>query len=683
MNSAEVLIKFKGDTKGADTATKKMTSSIDGLTKSFTLASLAAKGITTALSVFKSGLDDAITRVDTLNNFPKVMSNLGISTEKSAEVINDLSEKLKGLPTTIDDAAGAIQRFTSKNGDVKKSEELFLAVNNAILAGGGNTQVQTSALEQLSQAYAKGKPDMMEWRSLMTAMPAQLKQVAVAMGYTDAAMLGEAVRAKEGEAEFARMMETIVLMNKKGVAGFKSFDEQARNATGGINTSLKNMKTAFVRGIGDILQSLDKSLESVGGISGVLSSIGKVGETFFKSLGNILQEIMPILMEIGEEIMPVLKEVFDALMPPLKELTKALLPALRKLFKKLMPYIKSMIEKLMPILVKLIEALIPLLDPLVDLIGAILDVQMAILEPLMEVLNVILPPLIDILSTLIQVILPILTTLLKGVAKVFKTVFSTIGNLINKGVNVIKNLPDTIKNIFKTIKDIIVGIPETVGKIIKSVVEKLTDFITKDLPDFIGSVLQFFIDLPGNIWDAIVSAIENIGKWASDMIDKAGKVLPDVVDAIIDIFKSLPSAMANIGADMFDGLIDGFKRQYEVKWVKLKGLGLNIVSMFKNVFGIHSPSKLMKEEIGVNLGLGIEEGLLETQKTINRAISSIGNSTGTSLNQSTLGTMQSSSLNPIFNVYVESNTDPLGQTVSNIKTFGNGAKNDYNYGVGV
>ena len=47
----------------------------------------------------------------------------------------------------------------------------------------------------------------------------------------------------------------------------------------------------------------------------------------------------------------------------------------------------------------------------------------------------------------------------------------------------------------------------------------------------------------------------------------------------------------------------------------------------------------------------------------------------------------SSSLNYSPNVIVNNNidmkTDPLGQVVGNIKTFSGGAKNDYNYGMGV
>lgn len=302
MNSAEVLIKFKGDTQDAESKTKKINTSLGELTKSFTLASVAAKGITKAISLFTNGLDSAITRVDTLNNFPKVMSNLGIGAEESSEVITDLGEKLKGLPTSLDKAAMSVQRLTSKNGNVKESEKIFLALNNAILAGGGSADIQANAIEQMSQAYAKGKPDMMEWRAMMTAMPAQLKQVATAMGYVDAAELGEAVRSKEGAKEFARMIETMTQMNETGVAGFKSFEEQARNATGGISTSVVNMKTAITRGIGNIITSVNESLAPFGGLSGVLASIGKFGEQAFTAIGNVLGWVIPLLISFGSWI---------------------------------------------------------------------------------------------------------------------------------------------------------------------------------------------------------------------------------------------------------------------------------------------------------------------------------------------------------------------------------------------
>ena len=84
------------------------------------------KLISTAFSAISSSMDAAINRLDTMNNFPKVMSNLGISAKESDAAIKNLSNGLKGLPTTLDAGALAVQRFTSKNGDVKKSTEFCL-----------------------------------------------------------------------------------------------------------------------------------------------------------------------------------------------------------------------------------------------------------------------------------------------------------------------------------------------------------------------------------------------------------------------------------------------------------------------------------------------------------------------------------------------------------------------------
>lgn len=227
--------------------------------------------ITKAFSALSNQMDGAIARFDALNNFPKVMSNLGIGAADSEAAIATLSERLRGLPTTLDAGTSAVQRFTSANGNVKASTEMFLALNNAILAGGGSMETQRAALEQLSQSYAKGKPDMMEWRTALTAMPAQLKQVASAMGYVDASALGEALRS--GKASMNDFMLTLIKLNKSGINGLPNLATQAKNATGGIATSMVNMKTAIQRGLADIMNAIGQS-NIAAFFNGVASAIG-------------------------------------------------------------------------------------------------------------------------------------------------------------------------------------------------------------------------------------------------------------------------------------------------------------------------------------------------------------------------------------------------------------------------
>lgn len=230
---------------------------------------VAGLGIASLIkSTILGNIDAAIKRVDTLSNYSRVMSNLGVGSVQANASIQKLSNKLIGLPTTLDDASGAVQRFTSVNGNISKSTDMFLALNNAILAGGASSEIQKSALEQLSQSYAKGKPDMFEWRSAMTAMPAQMKQVAEAMGFVNASALGEALR--NGTVSMDQFMDTIMKLNTQGINGYQSFEEQARNATGGIATSVANMRTAIVRCMSEVMNTIGQS-----NIAGFFTNIAK------------------------------------------------------------------------------------------------------------------------------------------------------------------------------------------------------------------------------------------------------------------------------------------------------------------------------------------------------------------------------------------------------------------------
>lgn len=313
----ETKLDTSGYQKGVNDITSKTKSG--GATVKNIVAGLGiTKLITKAFDVIRSSMDGAISRLDTMNNFPKVMSNLGIGAKESQKAIERLSEGLQGIPTSLDAGALAVQRFTSKNGDVQKSADIFLAVNDAILAGGASTQIQESALEQLSQAYSKGKMDMMEWRTLQTAMPAQLKQVASAMGLTTD-QLGEMLRTGDNtEQVFDEFIDTIIRMDKTGVNGFKSLKEQAKNATGGIQTSMANMKTAITRGVANMIQEFDKALskQGLGGISGVITTIGKEAEKALKSLAGYLPKIINLIsgaLNILNKLKPVILAVISAL----------------------------------------------------------------------------------------------------------------------------------------------------------------------------------------------------------------------------------------------------------------------------------------------------------------------------------------------------------------------------------
>ena len=307
----EATISLKFDTKSLAAGMKTADSEVSNFTKnsesklstwSIAAGNIVAKGFATAARAITNSLDSAISRVDTLNNFPKVMSNLGIGADEAQKSIDKLSEAIDGLPTALDDAAGSVQYFTSSNGDIAKSTDYFIALNNAILAGGQSADVQSTALMQLSQSYAKGKPDMIEWRSAMTAMPAQLKQVAQAMGFVNADALGESLR--NGTTSMDEFMGMLVQLNKKGVGEFQSFEEQARNSTNGIGTAMTNVKNRISKAIAEVINAIGQEniANTINAISSSLVVVGKV----LGGLVSFITENQWVLAAIAGAIAPIM-----------------------------------------------------------------------------------------------------------------------------------------------------------------------------------------------------------------------------------------------------------------------------------------------------------------------------------------------------------------------------------------
>lgn len=350
VKGGDVIFNFKSDDKELQKSVSQMGTSIKKMVTALGLDKLISK----TMSALNNSLDGAIKRVDTLNNFPRVMSNLGIATEDATKAVNELSDGLIGLPTTLNDGVSAVQRFTSQNGDVKKSTKIFLALNNAILAGGASMEVQTSALEQLSQAYAKGKPDAMEWRSMLTAMPAQLKQVAKYMGYTSTAVGGDLYEAiQKGKISMDDFMQAIVTLNDKGVGEFASFAEQAKSSTGGIATSITNVKTAITRGLANSIEALNKSLKKSN-----LPSINEMIQNFGKSISKAFGKVNEAIGKIKwQKLIPVVKDVVKYF----KNLKDTMLGFVKEVFKKID---WNMVLQIAPTVLKIVGTF-KLLNPLI------------------------------------------------------------------------------------------------------------------------------------------------------------------------------------------------------------------------------------------------------------------------------------------------------------------------------
>ena len=434
MDGGVVTIHFKADTKDLDSKTNNLTNSFGSLTGAITLGNVAAKVISSTFRELASNMDSAISRFDTLKNFPKVIESLGGSTEEAKEALDVLSDNIDGLPTSLDDAALGVQRFQAKTKDIKKSTEYFTAINDAILAGGANSTTASAAMEQFIQMYSKGKVQGQEWLSVMTAMPGQMQQIAESFGYTSTAVGGDFYNAlQDGVISMDEFMDKLVELDKNGGENFKSFRDQAYTATGGIGTALTNVKNRISKGLAEIINSLDEALADYGGIAGIINTIStkikdalvKVAEWIKKiDWDKVLQTIKfiaPIILAIagGITTLTTALNIFKGVMAGVNLVQTALTSSLA-----------------LPLLIiGLIVAAIILLytkcEWFRDLVNGLVETIKPLLQSLWEMLKPILDQTIALIKDIWVVAEPILKWVLTGVVETIKNIIYWITQVIN------------------------------------------------------------------------------------------------------------------------------------------------------------------------------------------------------------------------------------------------------------
>lgn len=638
-DGGSVIFKFVGDTKGLESSTTKAKGAVGTLAKSFTIAQIASTAFNKAIGTISKNMGSAISRLDTLNNYPKVMTNLGISAEDAEKSISKMSDKLAGLPTTLDSASLSVQRFTSANGDVQKSTDYFLALNNAILAGGASAEIQASAMEQLSQAYAKGKPDAMEWRSMLTAMPAQLKQVAEYMGYTSTAVGGDLYEAlQKGKISMDDFMNAIVELNTNGSGNFQSFEEQARNSTGGIGTSITVAKTQIVKGLTDIMNSIDKSLKDkgLGGIGDIIANIGKVA----KDAMDKIAEKMP-------EIIDFMTRAYD------------------------------IINKLSPVILAVVAGIITY-NTVVGMATTAMSLFNAVLA--LNPIGLIVAGIVALVAGFV---------LLWNKCEGFRNFFIGMWNAISPAVIAFK---EAIKSLLVALEPVFNFIKEQFIKQLESLKEKfdIIVIVAKFLWQVIGQVFSGVVNIIVNFWTKTIQAITGVINWFKKLATNPREALNDLKNAVVNILGSLPGKMLSIGKNIVEGIWNGIKNAGNWIKEKVKEFAKGILDGMKRALGIHSPSTLFRDVIGKNLALGIgvgfEDEMSNVSKDINNSmkdiIPDINSTIGDMFDLSpTLNNNTSSSSNVTVQVYNNMETDMMGNLISNIKTFSNGSKNDYNYGL--
>ena len=269
--------------------------------KKFALGGAAFKLASKAVDLLTDSLGGAIQRFDTLESFPRVMQAMGHSTEDVTRSTKKLANGIEGLPTTLNEVVGTAQRLTSITGDINKSTDLTLALNNAFLASGSSSADASRGLQQFSQMLSAGKVDMQSWKTLQETMPYALQKTAESFGFAGQSAQNDFYSAlKQGQLTFDQFASKLIELNG-GVGGFA---ELAKTNSKGIQTSFGNLKNAIVKGVANTIKALDDL---------TTAATGKTIAENFDALKVIINAAFGVIVNVIKASTPVFQTLFSIL----------------------------------------------------------------------------------------------------------------------------------------------------------------------------------------------------------------------------------------------------------------------------------------------------------------------------------------------------------------------------------
>ena len=246
-----------------------------------------------------------------------------------------------------------------------------------------------------------------------------------------------------------------------------------------------------------------------------------------------------------------------------------------------------------------------------------------------------------------------------------------------------KLIPAAINVVISLFQSLVQALPNLITVLIQGLVQLITTLAENAdtlVPLLVNAILDGLLAILDNI-DLLIDAgfqlLIGLGIGLIKALPSLLAKLPQIILGIVSGFLSIVGNVKDIGGQIMKGLWNGIKGLKD--WVvnKVKNLGKSILNGLKGVLGIHSPSKEFAI-VGRYSVLGYTEALDDMTKDVQSQVSDTFGLSPQLTNSSALH--YSPNVNVINNVDVS--TDPIGQTVSRIKTFSGGAKNDYNYGMG-
>lgn len=543
-----------------------------------------------------------------------LMANAGIKSSQSGTALRaSLTNLAKPSKSMAEEMKRLGISLTDSSGKVKEGKILYDELR-------GKFSKLTDAQKTQSAATIFGKEAMSGMLAIINASDADYKK------------LYDNLNNSAGAAE---NMANIMNDNLKGqVTLLKSALEGLGIQ---IYESVDNPMKDVVKTANNMIEQLSNAFKN-GGLTGLVSELGNIFAAIVTNIASQLPQMINLAVQVIQSFirgiqnnLPLIASSAIQIIQTLITGFIAVLPQIIQVGLQLIIQLGTGIAQAIPsILPQIINVVIGICDMIISNIGTIIEVGIKILSALVK-------GIVDSIPKLIVEVPRIINSFSDAIN-------SNLPKILKGGIDILLML---IKGLISSIPTLVANIPQIVMAIVNAVTLYNWAGLGKKLVTWLGNGISSMKGNIGNIAKSVAEWVSNIItnifkgglNWGKNLISSIGggissmggflkNTASNISQSALNTVKSVFRGAFDIGKNLIQGIWNGINNMKQWILDKIGGFAGSIISGIKGAFGIHSPSRIMRDLIGKNLVKGIGVGVdIETPKVTKDILDNMDNIT--------------------------------------------------------
>lgn len=615
------------------------------------IANLAGNIVMSAINGVQSLAGEAISSADALKKFESTMSFAGYDDSTISKAKDDMKTYADQTVYDLDTVANTTAQLAA-NG-IQDYTGLTQAAGNLNAVAGGNADTFKSVAMVLTQTAGAGKLTTENWNQLADAIPGASGKLQEALQQNGAYTGNFRDAMAQGQITADEFNQAIMDL------GFTDAAQQAATSTSTFEGAMGNMQAAVTDGLMQIYDAIG-SENITGFINTISDGVSKVIPPIKKGISWLkdnLPTIAPLLAGISAALGGIMvAQKVEAMVTAFKSwktATEGMTVAQRLLNA---AQLASPIGLVVGLVAGLIAAIVVLWNTNEGFRDAVMNVWNGIKDFIGNAAQAIGGFFSNLGTTISQ--LPqmfadwlnnVIATVTGWVSDMASNAASAGSQFVDNVINFVQNLPynigyllgTVIGNVISWVADMasnaasagsqfvsnainfIQNLPANVASFLSSVISNVVGWASNMASNasragsqFLSNAINFVSQLPGRIASFLGSVISNLGSWAGQMASKGAEGARNMFNAVVNGLASLPSSVLSIGSDVVHGIWNGISGAAGWLAGKVKSFASGILDGMKDALGIHSPSRLFRDQVGKYIAQGIGEGFTDEMGSV-------------------------------------------------------------------